>query len=64
MGRPKKSVGMKKTAEEELAMEEIREEEMINEEILIQKEREEREEEMWAHDPDTGERTFYFGCMI
>ena len=46
-------------------MEESREyEEMLEEETFIQNEREEREEELWAHDPDTGERTFYLGCMI
>ena len=39
-------------------------EKMLEEEILIQQEREEREEELWAHDPDTGERTFYLGCMV
>ena len=38
--------------------------ELLEEEILIQQERDEREEELWAHDPDTGERTFYLGCMI
>ena len=32
-------------------------EEMIEEEKLLQKEREEAEEAMWAHDPNTGERT-------
>ena len=39
-------------------------EEMIEEEKLLQKEREEAEEAMWAHDPDTGERTFYLGCLV
>ena len=46
-------------------MEESREYlEMLEEEMLIQQDRKEREEELWAHDPDTGERTFYLGCMI
>ena len=29
-----------------------------------EEERNEKEEELWAHDPDTGERTFYLGCLI
>ncbi len=39
-------------------------EEMMEEDMIRQKEREEKEEELWAHNPDTGERTFYYGCMI
>lgn len=39
-------------------------EEMLEEEIFLQNERNESEEELWAHDPDTGERTFYIACMI
>lgn len=39
-------------------------EEIMEEEILFQNERDKKEEEMWAHDPDTGERTFYLGCLI
>ena len=39
-------------------------EEIMEEEILFQKERDENEEGLWAHDPDTGERTFYLGCLI
>ena len=39
-------------------------EEMLEAEKQQQKEREEAEEAMWAHDPDTGERTFYLGCLV
>ena len=39
-------------------------EEIMEEEILFQNERDKKEEEMWAHDPDTGERTFYLGCLV
>lgn len=39
-------------------------EEMIEMEREYEKEREEYEESLWAHDPETGERTFYLGCMI
>lgn len=39
-------------------------EEMMEEERVFQNERNEKEEELWAHDPDTGEKTFYLGCLI
>ena len=39
-------------------------EEMMEEENLFQNERDEKEEELWAHDPDTGEKTFYLGCLM
>lgn len=39
-------------------------EEMLEAEKQQQKEREEAEEAMWAHDPYTGERTFYLGCLV
>ena len=39
-------------------------EELMEQELKIQEEREVHEESLWAHDPDTGERTFYFGCAL
>ena len=58
-------VSMKKQQKGDEKMEELEAyEEMMEEEMVFQNERNEKEEELWAHDPDTGERTFYLGCLI